>query len=42
MKEEDLVGIAGYMARLGGPGGKAVQTGDHEDVRTPEMSVIAR
>jgi cytochrome c553 len=42
MKEEDLEGIAGYMARLGRPGGQAVQTGDHEDVSTPEMSVIAR
>jgi cytochrome c553 len=42
IKEEDLVGLGGYMARLGRPGGKAVQAGDHEDVRTPEMSVITR
>jgi cytochrome c553 len=41
-EEEDLVGLAGYMARLGSPGAQALQTGDHEDVSTPEMSVIAR
>jgi cytochrome c553 len=41
-EEEDLVGLAGYMARLGSPGAQALQTGDHEDVSTPETSVIAR
>jgi cytochrome c553 len=32
MKEEDLAGLAGYMARLGRPGAQAVQAGNHEDV----------
>jgi hypothetical protein len=27
---EDLEGLAGYMSRLGRPGGQAVQTGGHE------------
>jgi cytochrome c553 len=39
---EDLVGLAGYMSRLGRSGGQLEQTGGHEDVRTPEISVIAR
>jgi cytochrome c553 len=38
----DLVGLAGYMSRLGRPAGQPVQTGGHEDVGTPAMSVIAR
>jgi cytochrome c553 len=39
---KDLVGLAGYMSGLGRPAGQRVQTGDHEDVGTPEMLVIAR
>jgi hypothetical protein len=39
---DDLVGLAGYMSRLGRPAGQPVQAGDHEDVGTPAMSVIAR
>jgi len=31
---DELVGLAGYMSRLGRPAGQAVQTGDHEDSRT--------
>jgi hypothetical protein len=30
---DDMVGLAGYMSRLGRPAGQSVQTGGHEDVR---------
>lgn len=33
---EDLVGLAGYMARLGRSAEQAVQTGGHADVSTPK------
>jgi cytochrome c553 len=39
---EELVGLSGYMARLGSSAGQPLQTGDHEDVGRPAMSVIAR
>ncbi len=34
---EDLVGLAGYMSRLGSSTGQPLQTGRHRDVRTPEI-----
>jgi len=34
---EDLVGLAGYMSRLGSSAGRPLQTGRHEDVRTPQI-----
>jgi cytochrome c553 len=37
---EDLVGVAGYMSRLGRPTGQSVQSGGDEEIRTSELSAI--